>query len=82
MRLIDILVYFLFTAGATGCGILYWMAVETTKRKGFTPLLVFVLSIFFTPVIAWVGSMALKAKPGSDGNASDPPTFSGLFGGD
>ncbi len=61
-----ILIYFLLSAGATACGIFYWMAIEnmqpqevksSTRRKLAH---VFLLSLIFTPFGAWIISNIVK----------------------
>lgn len=51
---IDVLFYFLSSTGATLCGIMYWMSVQNMGDRRYRLLQVGILSIFLTPVGAWV----------------------------
>lgn len=51
---IDVLFYFLSSTGATLCGVLYWMSVQNMGDRHYKLLHVGLLSIFLTPVGAWV----------------------------
>ncbi len=61
-----VLKYFLFNAGATISGILYWMAIENmqpielkqTEHKKL--VFVFILSLLITPIGAWVVSTIMR----------------------
>ncbi|MFA6541291.1 MAG: hypothetical protein WCT99_06780 [Bacteroidota bacterium] len=59
--ILEALKYLLISAGATGCGILYWMAMENMKYKKYTSFHVFVLSLLLTPLGAWIVSTFLRA---------------------
>lgn len=60
MRMLDVLMYLLLTASATGAGLCFWMAVENMQRKGFKIFWVFILSILITPFGAWIVSLVVK----------------------
>jgi len=44
------------SASGTVCGILYWMSMENMRVKRYKVIHVFLLSLFLTPVGAWIVS--------------------------
>jgi hypothetical protein len=56
------LLYLLGSAGATVSGLLYWMAIENLANVKGRYVLTFFLSLFLTPVGAWVVSLVVKAR--------------------
>ena len=46
----------LMSASGTVCGILYWMAMENMREKKYKVIHVFLLSLFLTPIGAWIVS--------------------------
>ena len=53
--------YFFICAGATSCGIVYWMAIENMKDIKYKMLYVFLSSLLLTPLGAWFISIFIRA---------------------
>jgi hypothetical protein len=56
------LIYFAGAACATGSGLVYWMAIENLVKVKSKFVLVFILSLFLTPLGAWIISLIFKAR--------------------
>ena len=73
MRMMDILMYFAFTAFATAAGVLYSISLETMQRKGFKSLWTFILSLLITPFGTYLASLALRGPQPAGGDAPHTP---------
>ena len=54
--------YIFICAGATGSGIVYWMAMENMKEIKYKTLYVFLSSLLLTPLGAWFISIFIRAN--------------------
>jgi hypothetical protein len=57
-----LLLYLMASAGATICGLLYWMAIDNLGKIKGKYVFTFILSLFLSPFGAWVVSLVLKAR--------------------
>ena len=67
----DILRYFLYSSGATVCGVLYWISVQNLGERHYKLVYVGLLTIFLSPFGAWavtalvrMGDLSKKLKEG------------------
>jgi hypothetical protein len=63
-----LLIYLLFSAGATVCALFYWMAVENVQPSNSKQaehkklILIFIISVLTTPVGAYIYSLFFKLR--------------------
>jgi hypothetical protein len=66
MTLMNVLIYFMITVISTGCGVMFWLAIENIqpvripeRRLHYFWTTAFV-AVLFSPLLVWLGSLVFR----------------------